>query len=229
MKGNTGNLKEAPARKKDGANTIGEASVRRHGFIEIMIRLVRAITVPAVLVSVLLLLLYASHDDIFASLSQLLHSLLFLVLIPLLAYPLSLAVPRLRRQGREGQRKLAFALNLLGYIGAVAYGFAAHVSQGLFLIFLTYLISVLILMLFNNVIRIHASGHACGTMGPLVFLVYFVGPYGIAPCVLIAAAVVWSSLRLGRHTIKELVLGALSALLAFGFAFLLACLAMPVG
>lgn len=181
----------------------------------------RAITVPPVLVSILLIVLYVLNYGIVSSVAELLFSLLFLGVVPLLAYPIAFLIPTVRAKGREGQRKLAFVMNLLGYAGALAYGLIARVGEGLLLIFLTYCISVLVLMFFNKVLKVRASGHACGVTGPLIFFVYFTGPYGIVPCVIIAAFVVWSSLRLKRHTIAELVLGAVIAFVSFAISLLI--------
>lgn len=176
---------------------------------------IRGITVPPILVSVLLILLYFVRDDVYTDISQLIWSLVFLVIIPLLAYPVSYVIPAFKAKGRKGQRTLAFICNLVGYAGAAIYGVVALVNLSLFLIYLTYLISVLVLILFNKVIKVKASGHACGVTGPLIFFVYFTGLYGVIPCVIIAVGVVWSSLRLKRHTATELLLGAVIALLSF--------------
>ena len=171
----------------------------------------RALTVPPVLVSAMLLLLYFFNNKVFESLEQLLVSLLLLVIIPFSAYPLSYAVPAVRKRGRGGQRTLALVCSLIGYAGALLYSFLFPVSPELFLIFITYFISVAILTFCTSVLKLKASGHACGTAGPLVFLVYFVGAAALVPCLVIAVAVVWSSLYLKRHTVMELVLGAAAA------------------
>jgi len=164
---------------------------------------------------VLFILLFFFSDTVFTSWAELVLALVFLVIIPLAAYPLSYAVPALRKIGRKAQRYLALALSFVGYATAMIYGFLGQVESSLLLIFLTYFLSVLILLFFNLVLRKRASGHACGTMGPLAFLVYFIGPHGIPVCVLTAVLVVWSSLYLKRHTVSELIYGAASAVLAF--------------
>ena len=186
----------------------------------------RALTVPPLLVSALLVLLFFFNDTVFATVSQLILALVFLVLIPLAAYPLSYAVPTLRKKGRKAQRDLAFALSFTGYGAAVTYGLITHVESPLLLIFLTYFLSVLGLLFFNLVLKKRASGHACSTMGPLVFLVYFIGPYGLPVCILVAVLVVWSSLFLKSHTTSELIFGAASAVAAlFGALALMTLIA----
>ena len=177
--------------------------------------ILRVITVPPVLVSALLLLLFALETDVFATWVELLLSLVFLVLIPLAAYPLSQIIPSVKEKGREGQRQLALLLSLAGYAGGVAYGILGGVSNTLLLIFLTYFVSVAALVLFNKALKLRASGHACSSTGPLIFFVYCTGLYGVVPCVVIAAAVAWSSLHLERHTKSELLLGAAIACVSF--------------
>lgn len=181
-------------------------------------RIVRVATVPPLLASALLVILYFFHDGVFADVGQFLVSLSLLVFLPLATYPLSWTISKIRDKGREGQRKLAFALSLTGYASSLAYGISTQVSRSLLLIYLGYFISVIILILFNKVIKLRASGHACAVSGPLVLLVYFIGPEGIVPCAAIFLAVVWSSLYLKRHTAKDLALGAVSSLLAMSIS-----------
>ncbi len=186
---------------------------------------IRIVTVPPVMVLVLLLLLFFRDVGIFSGLYKLLLSVLFLTVVPSLAYPLSGLLPKYRGKGREGQRNLALILNLAGYAGAVLYGFAAGASRGLLFIFLFYLMSVLVLILFNKVVGIRASGHACSLAGPLLLFIYFIGSASILPCALLFGAILWSSLILKRHTLKELCFGALSAVLAFFLCVL--CVGYP--
>ena len=49
----------------------------------------------------------------------------------------------------------------------------------------------------------------------MVCMIRFFGPAFIAPCALIAAATMWASLKLGRHTASELILGAAIGVAAF--------------
>ncbi|MCL2529560.1 MAG: hypothetical protein FWE41_04425 [Coriobacteriia bacterium] len=215
---------QADKSRKDSAAT-KESKTLKKSPVDIIAQIARVITVPPVLVSALLVLLFFLNDTVFVSVSQLVLALVFLVAIPLAAYPLSYAVPALRKKGRKAQRNLAFALSLTGYGAAVVYGLVAQVESPLLLIFLTYFLSVIGLLFFNLVLKKHASGHACSTMGPLVFLVYFIGPYGLPICALVAALVVWSSLHTKSHTVSELIFGAATAVAAFLVALGLMALA----
>lgn len=145
----------------------------------------------------------------------------FLVIIPILSYLVSFTVPQFRKKGREFQRDLAFISNLAGYAAGAVYGFAAGVSKDLMLIFLTYLFSVLILTLLNKVFKIRASGHACAVLGPLIIIVHFLGFYYIIPSIVIFATVMWSSLRLKRHTIGDILFGYASTAAAFCVSLLI--------
>ena len=64
------------------------------------------------------------------------------------------------------------------------------------------------ILTFAGYLHVRASGHACSVTGTLYFLSFFLGAAAIIPCVCIAAAVVWSSLRLKRHTIQEIFWGS---------------------
>lgn len=181
---------------------------------------IRVITVPPIMVLALLLLAYWLRRDVFQSTSELLLSILFLMVIPISTYPLALVIPKYKHEGREGQRNIAFIMNIIGYAGVVIWGWFAHVSDVLMQIHLTYFFSVCILLLFNKVFKIRASGHACSIAGPLILLVYLLGWAAFVPCALLFAAIVWASLYAKRHTPKELFWGALCAGIALCVSFI---------
>lgn len=178
-------------------------------------KIIRAITVPPLLVLSLLIILFYSKDAIFKDIYELAASITFLVLIPVAAYPLASVIPKYKGKKREGQRDLAFILSLIGYIAAVIYGVAVHVSQGLLFIYLTYLISVVLLTVFNKIIKLRASGHACSITGPLILTIYFIGWKCFIWCLALFALIAWASLTLKRHTPKELIFGSTTAVIAF--------------
>lgn len=183
-------------------------------------KIIRTVTVPPVLIFLLLIILFFAKDTMFTGIPQLLVSILFLMFVPIVSYPLASVIPKYKDKGREGQRDLAFILNLAGYTAAVVYGLAAHVSRGLLLIYMTYFISVVILVVFNKIIMLRASGHACCIMGPLILTVYFIGWKCVLPCAALFALIVWASLILKRHTPKELIAGGGSAAIAFAISLL---------
>ena len=182
---------------------------------KLLAKAVRVVTIPPVMICALLLILYFARRSLFSSAGQLLWALLFLMVVPILAYPVSYLVPKWREKGREGQRSLAFLFSFAGYTGGAIYAFAAGVGDGLLLIFLTYFLSVLGLILLQKGFRQRASGHACSMTGPLILLSYFIGWWCVPPCAVVFAIIIWASLALKRHTPKELILGSLTAGIAF--------------
>lgn len=178
-------------------------------------KMIRIVTTPPILITALILILSMSRDDIFQGMGEILMSILLLGMVPVLAYPLQRILPGWKEGGREGQRNLAFVLNLAGYMSALILGYLSGAGKNLKLIDITYFLSVVILTAFNKFIHIRASGHACGVTGPLLLLLYFTGWAALIPCLAMAAAIVWSSLELKRHTIQELAYGAGTCLIAF--------------
>lgn len=201
-------------------NTQLEDEKSRKGAAYVLAKLVRIITVPPLMALALLVILrFFSEEKVYSGCDFLL-SVVFFVILPLLAYLVSYISPKIRKKGREGQRNLAFAFNILGYTCALVYAALANVSDALMLIYLTYFLSVVILTVFNKALHIRASGHACSIFGPLVLLVYFMGVKFAIPCIIVFALVCFASLQIGRHSLKELILGALSSVIAFAISVL---------
>ena len=184
-------------------------------------KVIRIGTIPPIAVAVLLLMLYFFKEGVFASVWELLISMAFLALIPILAYPIAWVVPKLKQMGRDGERNLSFAACVLGYLLAVIYGYTSGVSKGLTVIYLTYFISVVLLTVINKAIKFRASGHSCCVFGPMVVICYEFGLVYAIPCAILFAAVAWSSLFLKRHTLKELIAGAAVSSIAFGISLLI--------
>lgn len=135
-------------------------------------------------------------------------SLALLTLVPLSAYLFKYVIPSIRVQGRDGERKLAFIMAIVGYIAGVL---ACQIFNGPWIVcilFWTYFISGFILLLFNRYTNIKASGHACGLAGPTAFLIYLVGNSSWFIALLIPA-VFWARLKLDRHDMSELFMGSL--------------------
>ena len=79
---------------------------------------------------------------------------------------------------------------------------------------LAYFISVVALTVVNRFFGEKASGHACSTMGSLSFAVFYIGPIALAPCIILFAAMAWSSVKLGRHTPRNIASGSMVFLAA---------------
>lgn len=134
-------------------------------------------------------------------------SIFFLTIMPLSAYLLEHILPAYKNAGREGERKLAFIMCVVGYILGTIVSFVFHAPVLVKMVFVSYLASGGILAIVNSLIRFKASGHACGVAGPFVVLFYFWGAK-IWYIIITLVPVFWARLRMGRHTLKELISGA---------------------
>ena len=177
-------------------------------------KVIRGITVPPAVVAVLLILLWCLRSDVIGNAVDFWLSLLFLAVVPVLAYPLQRILPAFREQGQRGARKLAFVLSFCGYTAAVVISLVRGAVPNLAYIDAVYLCSVLILTAINILTPWHASGHACSIVGPVALLGCFFGLPAILGGALVVALSFWSSVYLKRHTVREYLLGALSPLLA---------------
>ena len=169
---------------------------------------IRKITVPPVLAAAMLLIFRMAFGESFISWPLLAAEMLFLVLVPVSAYPISWRKDG-KNGGRESQRKLAFIMNLFGYGFALAAGIAGNGSQMLLVILWGYFLAVILLTLLNKLAGIRASGHACS------FFCRYLGIEAVFACLLLYLAEFWASVRLKRHTAKEFLLGSLTALFSF--------------
>lgn len=178
-------------------------------------KIIRVLSVPPIMVSMFILILAFNKSDIFRNPTEIIIMIVLLGFVPALAYVLSSIIPEVKAKGREGQRKLAFITNLLGYSMALLWVIMINVRKELLLICLMYFLSVVLLSICNKGFHFRASGHASSFTGPLILMIYFFGWKVIIPSLIIAALIVWSSIYLKRHTIKELAGGILVNIIAF--------------
>ncbi|MDY0277754.1 MAG: hypothetical protein RBQ97_06685 [Acholeplasma sp.] len=176
-------------------------------------KILRIIFIPPILVSALFLILFFGKSNIVNNIKDLLISIFLLGILPILAYPI-ISLKKNVTNKREEQRKLAFVLNIVGYLGALLYGISVNANSDLLIIYSTYALSVLILTLINGMIKFRASGHATSMAGPLFLLIYFKFYY-VAILFFISYILVFiSSIALKRHTIKEFIYGSFVPLIA---------------
>mgnify|MGYP002672864937 CR=1 FL=1 len=184
-------------------------------------KVIRVLSVPPIMVSVFILILASNKKYIFTHVSQIIIMILLLGIVPALAYVLSNMISTVKIKGREGQRKLAFITTLIGYTIALLWAVITDVSKDLMLICLMYFTSVLLLTICNKGLHFRASGHASSFTGPLILTIYFMGWKVIIPPVFIAILIVWSSVYLKRHTLKELAGGMIVNIFSFIISFTL--------
>ena len=153
--------------------------------------------------------IYVLHPDYFGSAWHFLGTILFLCVLPTLAYPLQKYIPKYKDRGREGQRTLAMLFSFVGYLFGTLSAYILAAPTELKIIYLEYLFCGIGMLVLNKIFKIKASGHACGIVGPVILLVYF-GAYIPA---LIGAALILpvfiSSVKTKQHTAPQLICGSI--------------------
>ena len=178
---------------------------------------VRVLTLPPIVTGLTLVLMYAPAGLL--TLRELLLCEVFLLLVPLAAYPLR-EIFHIGRNRREGQRSTALILSAAGYACGFIWSLLVPCSWLVHILFLSYVVSVAALLALNAGLGLRASGHACSTTAPVFLLTWKLHPLFIIPSLLLIAAVYRSSLKLSRHTLPQLLIGSSISLLACGLSIL---------
>lgn len=184
-------------------------------------KVIRIVSVPPVMVSLLILVLAVFAGGFFGSWPEIAAMLFFLALIPLLAYPLSWLIPGVRRKGREGQRNLAFLLTAAGYVLGWLYGVFFCGNREQILVYTIYLISLILLLLWNKVFQLRASGHGCSVTGPTVLAGWYLGLAGVIVGAACYGLIFWASVVTKRHKPDEFLGGSVLCVAACGISWLL--------
>lgn len=182
---------------------------------------IRIITVPPILAIAMLLLLYYSLGNEFAVPSELCMAIICLAVIPGLAYPISFFMKKDSESLRKRQRNIAFLFNLLGYLIAMFCSYLMNCSKMMRWIVTSYFLAVLLLTILNKRFKIKASGHACSCVMPYLFLSYCFGFPAVLICIGLYLIEFWASVALKRHTIREFLIGSLTAILVFAITIMI--------
>jgi hypothetical protein len=183
-------------------------------------KVIRVITIAPVMAFLLLVVIYIARPQYFGGGLNFALAVLFLVIFPVLAYPIQPLVPGFRDRGREGQRSLAIWMAGIGYCFGIATAAFMSVTREMWIIYLTYLISGILIILFNKVFKVKASGHACGVAGPIFTSICFLGPLAWLSFIILAA-VYRASLCMKRHSKSELLIGTAIPALALLMSLLM--------
>ena len=170
---------------------------------------VRKITIPPVFAGVLLLAVYLSYPDTVGSIWYVISGVVFLAILPVLAYPLQKYIPGFKDKGRDGQRSLAMLFSFAGYLLGTILTFVLSAPEIVKIIFLEYLLCGITMLVFNKLFKLKASGHACGVIGPMLLMVYFKLYIPAVVCALFAVPVFIASVHTKRHTPLQLLGGSL--------------------
>ena len=178
---------------------------------------IRKLTVPPVFAALMLIITYVAHPEYYGSFWHFAAGIVFLAVLPVLAYPLQKYIPKFRSKGREGQRTIAMLFSAAGYFLGTGISFLYNSPIQLKIIYLEYLLCGILILLFNKLLRLRASGHACGIVGPVLLLAYLkLYIPAIIGTVLIIPVFV-SSVKTKRHTVFQLIAGSIIPIAALIF------------
>lgn len=178
---------------------------------------IRILTVAPIMALAALIALYVNNEARFGEhLYILLLAIFFLTVLPLLAYPLQPITPHFKNKGREGQRNLAMLFAVCGYVLGCITNLFLSAPSSLWIIYLDYLLSGLLIVIINKLFKLRASAHACGIIGPTAFLAYFGIPAAIIVGVILFFAAMWASVNMKRHTVWQFFGGAVIPIVVLG-------------
>lgn len=169
----------------------------------------RIITLAPLMAFATVTVLFINKCAFFGGTYNFIMALLFLTVLPLLAYPLQPYIPHFKDKGRDGQRTLAMIFAVCGYILGCVTGLALSAPSLVMFIYLEYLLSGMVILIFNKVFKLRASAHACGIIGPAVMLAYFGVVWTLPIGVILYFAAFWASVRMKRHTPLQFIGGAI--------------------
>ena len=182
--------------------------LQSRGFMKKIQYLSRILTVAPIMAAITFCILYFISPEIMGGSLNFIIALLCITVLPILAYPLQPFIPGFKGKGRDGQRNLAIIMSVIGYIVGIALAFGLNMPKQMTALFLTYFLSGILILVFNKVLNIKASGHSCGVAGPIAYLTYIYGPIALIGLPILGL-VIWSSIGMKRHKWHELLFGSL--------------------
>jgi len=171
-------------------------------------KIIRIITVAPIMALIMLVIMYRNKPNDFGSILSFVCSIVFLTILPILAYPMQKYIPGYKDRGREGQRGLAMIFAVCGYLFGCLTNLCLAAPKAMWMIYLVYLFSGLMILILNKCFDLHTSGHACGVAGPISLLIYF-GIPAIVPGDLVLICVYFASIKMKRHTVSQLLGGTI--------------------
>lgn len=200
-------------------NLIEEEQKNKHEKLEVLAKVLRVVSVPPIIALVLVLLLFFFKQGSYNVL-HLFMTILFLSVLPMLVYPITLIIPSIRKKGRDFQRNLAIIFSGVSYLCAVIFALCTKSGSVEIIVDLTYLFSVVFMLIFNYVFKIKASGHTTALSGPIFMLSVQISWFCLLAYVLLVP-MFWSSLKLHRHSIAQLTIGVAIPIISVLLAILI--------
>jgi hypothetical protein len=174
-------------------------------------KVLRIITLPPLVTGATVLILYLSGKLV--SIKEIIMLMGCLVVFPLLAYPFR-EIFQINTDRRQGQRSVAMVFSGISYTYGFIWAIVTDVSLVTRVLFCSYLISVIGLLIANKLFKFHASGHACSTTAPLILMSWQMGYMYIIWGLLLVVSVYYASLYLKQHTLSQLLSGSTISILA---------------
>lgn len=184
--------------------------------VDKLAKIIRTITVAPAMALVMLLTLYKANYKLFGGVADFVLPIIFLVIFPLLAYPLQPFIKHYKDKGRDGQRTLAMIFAVTGYVAGCLSALIMRAPKSVLIIYLSYLLSGALIFLINKLFKFKVSGHTCGVTGPFAILLCF-GQMGGLIGIPVLALVCWASLYMKRHTVSQLIGGAVIPAISLSF------------
>ena len=184
-------------------------------------KIVRMITLAPVLAAFSITMIGLFCPEVFPTVWHYGYTVLYLGILPLLAYPLQSVTPHFKDKGRDGQRTLAMIYAVAGYIFCLLTNLFASATSGMWIICLEYLLSGILILVFNKGLHIKLSAHGCGSAGPIFLLLYF-GLYIPASLMAIVTVLAYvASVKAKHHTVPQLIGGSA---VSISLLFVLSCI-----
>lgn len=172
-------------------------------------KVIRTITVAPISAVLISVFIYFFLPEAFNNISELFIAIFALGFLPIISYPIQRRFHLIKGEPRDAERKLAFVFCIAGYIIGALISICFNIPVLQKLLYMTYFFSGVIMILFNFVLKIRASGHMCGVSGPIAVAIYLFGWQHILLFIILLGLVWWSSIRLKRHEKRELIVGFL--------------------
>lgn len=175
---------------------------------------IRMVTAPHFMAMLLTSILYAGlGKDAFVTPLHYIEAIFTLTVLPMLSYLVCRVVPSFKQRGRKLERNLAIVFSVIGYVMGTVFALTGNGTKLELILYLTYLISGVLTGLCSFVFKFKASGHTCGVSGPAALMSYSLGPMYLLSFAMLVPVFI-SSLKLERHSMSQLIAGAIVPIVA---------------
>lgn len=182
---------------------------------------IRTITISPAIAFFLILFIFIFKNSFLANTYSYIIALTTLIILPIIAYPIQRRFNIIKNPDqRYAERKLAIIFSVIGYLIGFILSLILKTPITEKVLYSTYLLSAILIFVFSFIFKINASGHMAGIAGPIAVVIYYFSNYYLLLCLLLMP-IIWSSLKLKRHSHQELVLGTFIPIIALIISILI--------